>query len=335
MRYGKIFLCVVLILFVATMSGCNGNAIKGAVKNAGKAVNNTVKKVPNAVKDEVRDQAVEMAYDAVTSNNRPSNNQPNNNRPSNNQPVARTPAPKPSRLAGAGAVMTGGAVVANELLSEDKHWIKDVNNGAHVWNPEPQGGESIRWDGGVVRDGDNLYAQGSGRLTWYKNGQVIQVDEGSFDHGRHHGKFKHTFKSGNVEYSNWNHGEEIPLNTSANSAEDRARQTFIDYHQAITNKKYSEAYGTLTSEQKGRVGGFDKYSAGYTNTLTSEVSNLSTVNASDNSVTFDYELTARDKVQSNKVKIQKFNGQVTLINLDGRWYIDYAKSRKIDEYMER
>ncbi|MBR1646572.1 MAG: hypothetical protein IJ685_07325 [Selenomonadaceae bacterium] len=336
MRCKKIFLCIMLILFAATLSGCNGTAIKNTVKSAGKSVGKTVKKVPGAVKEEVRDQAVEMAYDAVTGNNQPThNNQPNNNRPSNTSPPARTPA-KPSRLAGAGAVAVGGAVAANEFLSEDRHWIKDNNSGAYVWNPEPQDGESVHWDGEVVRSEGNLYAHGTGTLTWYKDGQVIQVDEGTFERGRHQGKFKHTFKSGRVDYSDWNNGVEISApNSSTNSAEDSAWKTFSDYHQAITDKKYSQAYDVLTSEQKGKVGGFDSYSAGYSNTLSSEVSKLSTVNASDNSVTFNYKLTARDRIQGNKVKIQIFKGQVTLINFEGRWFIDYAKSSKVDEYLER
>lgn len=107
-------------------------------------------------------------------------------------------------------------------------------------------------------------------------------------------------KSGNVDYSNWNHGEEIPLRSVANSAEDEARQAFVEYHRAITNKDYGSAYATLTVEQKNRIGDFSSYSTGYTDTLSSEVSNLFPVNVSDDSVTFNYELTARNKMQGNK-----------------------------------
>ena len=89
------------------------------------------------------------------------------------------------------------------------HWISDAN-GIYLWNPEPQDGESIHWSGGYVQDGNYKFADGSGVVTWYRNGQVIQVDEGTFERGRHHGQFKHTFPSGNVDYSNWSHGVEIP-----------------------------------------------------------------------------------------------------------------------------
>ena len=327
MRVTKIISCIMLIIFAATLGGCS--AVKNALKNVGKSIGKTVSKTPKVVKEELGERAVEVAYDTVTGNN-----QPTNNRTTNPTTPARTPT-KPNRLAGAGVAMVGGAAVAEELLSDDRHWIKDTANGAYVWNPEPQDGESVRWDGGTVRDGNNLYAQGNGRLTWSKNGQVIQVDEGTFEHGKHHGKFKHTFKSGNVDYSNWNHGEEIPLPAPVISPEDKAQQAFIDYHRAITEKNYVQAYATLMPEQKERVGDFNSYSAGYSNTLSSEVSKLSTVSASDNSVTFNYELTARDKVQGNKVKVQKFNGQVTMVNIGGNWFIDYAKSAKVDEFFER
>lgn len=219
------------------------------------------------------------------------------------------------------------------LLGE--HWIKDENTDVYLWNPEPQDGESISWSGSFVEDDGHKFANGNGVLTWYRDGQVIQVDEGAFEHGRHHGQFKHTFKSGNVDYSNWNHGEEIPLPPSANSAEDEARQAFIEYHQAITNKDYNSAYATLTTEQKQRVGDFNSYSAGYTDTLSSEVSNLSTVNSSADSATFDYRLTARDKMSGSRVKVQIFDGQVTLVKIDGHWYISNAKSRKVDEWLEK
>ena len=99
----------------------------------------------------------------------------------------------------------------NSFDVNDVHWIKDTQNGVYLWNPEPSENESIVWSGDYIQDGDYRYAEGSGTLTWYKNGEVIQVDEGTFKHGRHHGQFKHTFPSGNVVYSNWNNGTEIPL----------------------------------------------------------------------------------------------------------------------------
>ena len=90
-----------------------------------------------------------------------------------------------------------------------EHWIKDNNTDVYLWNPEPNGNERISWNGSYVQDGDYKFADGNGTVTWYRDGKVIQVDEGYFEHGKHHGRFKHTLESGNVVYSNWEHGEEI------------------------------------------------------------------------------------------------------------------------------
>ena len=90
-----------------------------------------------------------------------------------------------------------------------EHWIKDNNTDVYLWNPEPYGDERISWSGSYVQDGDYKFAEGRGTVTWYRDGQVIQVDEGFFEHGKHHGRFKHTLESGNVVYSNWEHGKEV------------------------------------------------------------------------------------------------------------------------------
>ena len=194
MRCLKIISCIVLIFFAAvSTSGCKG-LVKGFGKSAEKA-SKFVKKNVNAF------DVAEVAYDVATTNN-------GSTRPAG--------AGKTSRLAGAGAVVAGGAAVANEILSD--HWIKDMNSGAYVWNPEPQDGESVRWSGDFVEEDGNRFAQGRGTLTWYKYGEVIQTDEGVFDHGRHHGQFRHTFKSGRVDYSNWDHGQEIPLENSGGTS---------------------------------------------------------------------------------------------------------------------
>ena len=215
-----------------------------------------------------------------------------------------------------------------QILNE--HWIKDADTDIYLQNPEPKDGESISWSGGFVQDGKYKFADGNGVVTWYRGGQVIQVDEGTFARGLHNGQFKHTFPSGRTVYSNWNHGEEIPLPSAA----EEARQTFINYHRAITNGNYRIAYDTLAAEQQQRVGNFDDYAAGYANTLSSEVDDLLTVKESDDSVTLNYRLTARDKTPDGKVKVQLFDGQATLVKVDGRWLIVNARSQRVNQYVE-
>lgn len=109
-----------------------------------------------------------------------------------------------------------------KVKSLGEHWIKDAS-GVYLWNPQPQEGESITWSGGYVQDGDYLFAEGEGITTWYLEGKIIQIDEGTFKHGQRHGHFTHKFSSGKVRHSNWDNGVEIPdtsekrENRSANS----------------------------------------------------------------------------------------------------------------------
>ena len=90
-----------------------------------------------------------------------------------------------------------------------KNWIADPSTNIYLWNPEPGENETISWSGGYVQEGGYRYADGAGVVRWYKNGKLIQTDEGAFVRGRHNGHFKHTFKSGRVDYSNWDNGVEI------------------------------------------------------------------------------------------------------------------------------
>ena len=230
-------------------------------------------------------------------------------------------------------VKPAGNTAAIDPLANDIHWIKDFNTGAYVWNPEPQDGESITWSGDIISDGNILYAQGRGTLTWYRDGQIIQTDEGSFDHGKHHGHFKHTFKSGNVDYSNWDHGVEIPLESSSSNSNDPAVQTFRNYYRAITNGNYREAYETLSYAQRQRMGDFNSYVSKFSNTISGEVIDIRLVSSDADSRTFDYTLKARDR-DGSRVKVAIFKGQVTMATDNGRWFVRQARSSKTDEWYE-
>lgn len=89
-----------------------------------------------------------------------------------------------------------------------KNWIKDSNN-VYLWNPQPQDGETVTWSGNFIQDENYKFADGSGTVTWYLNGEVEQVDEGSLKHGQRHGRFTHEFPSGRVIHGEWDNGVEI------------------------------------------------------------------------------------------------------------------------------
>ena len=90
------------------------------------------------------------------------------------------------------------------------HWIQATNNAVWLWNPEPGDGETITWSGEYISIDGIRYANGYGTVVWRRYGEVVQIDEGTFTKGRHHGRFKHTFpKSGRVEYSYLENGVEV------------------------------------------------------------------------------------------------------------------------------
>lgn len=207
-----------------------------------------------------------------------------------------------------------------------EHWIQS-QNGIYLWNPSPVDGESVDWSGNYIQDGNYRFAEGSGQVTWYRYGRNTQIDEGNFEHGRHHGQFKHNFiKSGRVEYSYWSHGEEV---TGASLAE----QLFKDYHAAITNKNYNQAFNLLSAEQRQKSGDFNSYVNNFSNTVSSTVDNLQLIGQDGDRYTFKFDSTTRE-TQGDKFKVQNFNGQVTIIVTGGRGYIDFLKSKKTAEFIE-
>lgn len=97
--------------------------------------------------------------------------------------------------------------VSSSPAPTGEHWIRDEETYVYLWNPQPQEGETVSWQGDFVEDGGYKYAEGFGKTTWYRHGEMTQRDEGTFEHGRRHGVFKHQFfPSGNVDYSTWEHG---------------------------------------------------------------------------------------------------------------------------------
>ena len=107
MSSAKILLCAAIIFSVAFSGGC-GSAVKTAVKETGKTVAKTAKKVP------LKDEAVGLAVDAATGDNTPQGNRTSPTKP----PVAKR-----------GMVMAGGAVVASEIISNEKLNANDLSLG--------------------------------------------------------------------------------------------------------------------------------------------------------------------------------------------------------------
>lgn len=200
-KFFKIFSVFMGIIFMsAIFSGCAGNAIKSATKSVGKQVSKVTGGASTA--KNAADLAMDVGEVVMEDNKNSQNKNPQATTGGKSSAIAKGVA------AGVGVAAVTSAVAAADSLGE--HWIQDTNTGIFLYNPEPTDGETISWSGGYVQDGDYKFADGRGTVIWQRYGKTIQIDEGGFSHGRHHGQFKHTFtKSGRVEYSNWNNGVEI------------------------------------------------------------------------------------------------------------------------------
>ena len=107
-----------------------------------------------------------------------------------------------------------------------------------------------------------------------------------------------------------------------------ARRALIDYHKAITNGYISSAYDMLTTHRQEVMGGLASMRQGYSTTVSSSLTYARPTSISDDSVTFDYKLDAIDNINGQRV-YQTFVGDVTMVKIGGRWYMDDMSGRSI------
>lgn len=113
-----------------------------------------------------------------------------------------------------------------------------------------------------------------------------------------------------------------------------ARETFNEYYELISNKRYSEAYQILSTAQQNRRGKFSDFVQSYKNTVSNKVIALTTKIHGHDGIVFDYALETKDRLPNGRIKVQNFQGTVTMIHDGSRWFIDYAKSSKFAERIE-
>lgn len=111
-----------------------------------------------------------------------------------------------------------------------------------------------------------------------------------------------------------------------------AEQVFQNYHKAITDRRYHDAYQLMSPRLQQDIGSEHDYTAGYVNTISSTVSDINVVSSDPNKVILTYNLKARDR-EENGIKVQTFQGSATFLN-KGAWRIDEMSAKKTGEYME-
>ena len=125
----------------------------------------------------------------------------------------------------------------------------------------------------------------------------------------------------------------ISIRTITNDV-NNARKVFLDYHKAISDHHFKEAYSYFTDNCRQSIGDYSSYAHGYQDTLSSSISNIKVVDSSPSKVKLMYILKARDRIPaSSRSKTQTFTGEVTMIQDNGKWYIDSMSAQKTDEHI--
>lgn len=100
-----------------------------------------------------------------------------------------------------------------------------------------------------------------------------------------------------------------------------AKQALLAYHQAISNQDIVRAYNLMTKDRQQLLGGLDSMRRGYSTTISSTIVDAKPSYVSPTKVVFQYKLNAKDAIDG-RIKLQTFTGDVTMVNINGKWYMD-------------
>ena len=112
--------------------------------------------------------------------------------------------------------------------------------------------------------------------------------------------------------------------------QDTARNAFISFHTAITNRKLADAYNILSPDYQKFMRSYDNFARGYATTLRSDVVELNTIQEGTYTAVLTYKLKSEDQVESGK-SIQYFIGKAKLIKLDDKWRIESTEAKKASQ----
>ena len=107
-----------------------------------------------------------------------------------------------------------------------------------------------------------------------------------------------------------------------------AKDVFLSFHEAITNKRLEDAYNILSPEYQQFMKSYDNFARGYSTTLRSDIVELNTLHEGNNSASYSYTLKAVDQDGSG-TKTQYFAGKAKLININGQWRLDSTEAKRL------
>ena len=110
-------------------------------------------------------------------------------------------------------------------------------------------------------------------------------------------------------------------------------KVFGNYYRAVNDRRYTDAYLYLTANCKNRLGSIENFAVGHKDTLSVEIIDFQQVAASAEAMKATYKICTRDKA-TNGVKVQIFEGQVTMVKINDKWLIDNLSSQLFETHLE-
>lgn len=109
---------------------------------------------------------------------------------------------------------------------------------------------------------------------------------------------------------------------------ENAQKAFNQYHQYITARNYTAAYGLFTDNLKNQSGELNAWAQGFATTKESAVGNMTVASQTDNQVVLNYRLDATDYEGSGTVK-RSFRGTATMVKVNNQWFIDSMQASQM------
>lgn len=109
---------------------------------------------------------------------------------------------------------------------------------------------------------------------------------------------------------------------------ENAQKAFNQYHQYITARNYTAAYGLFTDNLKNQSGELNAWAQGFATTKESAVGNMTVASQTDNQVVLNYRLDATDYEGNGTVK-RSFKGTATMVKVNNQWFIDSMQASQM------
>lgn len=128
------------------------------------------------------------------------------------------------------------------------------------------------------------------------------------------------------KYSQNNQSSMSTKPSSANTDIKTAKNTFLEYNKAITDKDYKKAYNLLSSEFQGFYRGYEQFVYTYKSTISREVIDMELLWENASAAEFSYKVKTVYQT-GGETKTKNYTGFVKLITENGAWRIRNYEDR--------